>query len=192
MRPRSHRSGISIACRDPEVRMPEKEVLERAEEDARQGKSPSTQAGEFVHEEIDHVKEGKHGARSTKQAIAIGLSKARRAGVDLPAPKDGTVSAETRKQISRDSAKGHAARTQPGKTQKVSRERSRATTAALQREPHDAASHEALSDQARSSARQRSPASRENAARKAVRTKGEAGLRSAGQKAARTRASHQG
>src|ERR1700728_3620155 len=146
--------------------MPEKEVLERAREDARQGKSPSTQAGEFVHEEIDHVKEGKHGARSTKQAIAIGLSKARRAGIELPPPKDGTVSAKTRKQIRSDSAKGH------GKAaQKVSAKRSRAATAALQRETNDAASHEALSRHARSSARQRGSASRKNSARKAVRTK---------------------
>src|SRR5437868_5446464 len=110
--------------------MPEKKTMEKARKDAREGKAPSTQAGEFVHEEIDHVKEGKHGARSTKQAIAIGLSKARRAGVDLPPPKEGTVSRKTRTQISRDSAKG-----QSGETQKVSGKRSRATTAALQREP---------------------------------------------------------
>ena len=70
--------------------MPEKETLERAEEDKREGKAPSTQAGEFVKEEMDHIREGKHGAASTKQAIAIGLSKARRAGVDLPPPKKGT------------------------------------------------------------------------------------------------------
>jgi hypothetical protein len=167
--------------------MPEKEVLERVREDARRGKSPSTQAGEFVHEEIEHVKEGRHGARSAKQAIAIGLSKARRAGIELPPPKEGTVSAETRKQISRDSAKGHA-----WATQNVSAERSRSTTAALQRETDDAVSHEALSDQARSGARQRGPASRKRSARKAVRTKGEAGLRNAAQKAARTRASREG
>ena len=166
--------------------MPEKEVLERAKEDARQGKSPSTQAGEFVHEEIEHVKEGKHGARSTKQAIAIGLSKARRAGIDLPQPKEGAVSAETREQIGRDSAKGRGET-----TQKVSAKRSHAATEALQRESGDAVSHEALSRQARSSARQRSPASRKTSARKAVRTKGEAGLKNAAQKAARTRASGQ-
>jgi hypothetical protein len=146
--------------------MPEKEVLKRARKDAREGKSPSTQAGEFVHEEIDHVKEGKHGARSTKQAIAIGLSKARRAGIKLSPPKKGAVPAKTREQISRESSKG-----QGKKTQKVSVKRSRATTAALQREPHDAASHEALSRQARSSARKRGSASRKNSARKAVRTR---------------------
>ena len=68
--------------------MPEKNTLERARKDAREGKSPSTQAGEFVREEMDHIREGKHGARSTEQAIAIGLSKARRAGVKLPPPKN--------------------------------------------------------------------------------------------------------
>ncbi|PYO23759.1 MAG: transcription elongation factor [Candidatus Rokuibacteriota bacterium] len=69
--------------------MPEKETLERARRDKREGKAPTTQAGEFVREEIHHVREGKHGARSPKQAIAIGLSKARRAGVDLPPPRKG-------------------------------------------------------------------------------------------------------
>src|SRR5215472_11103389 len=93
--------------------MPEKETLERAREDAAEGKSPSTQAGEFVHEEMDHIREGKHGARSTKQAIAIGLSKARRAGVKLAAPKRGTTSARTRKQAQRDLRKGASSR---GKT----------------------------------------------------------------------------
>lgn len=167
--------------------MPEKEVRERAREDARQGRSPSTQAGEFVHEEIEHVKEGKHGARSTEQAIAIGLSKARRAGIELPTPKEGTVSAKTGKQISSDSAKGHG---EP--SQRVSAEKSRETTAALQREINDAASHEALSRHTRSSARRRGSASRKNSARKAARTKGEAGLKSAARKTARTRTSGQG
>ncbi len=161
--------------------MPEKETLEKAHQDASEGKSPSTQAGEFVHEEIEHVKEGKHGARSTKQAIAIGLSKARRAGVKLP-PKAG-ASEETKKQAQRDSEKG-----QSEPDHKPSRARSRATTKALQREGHAAASHEALSEQARSSARHRSAASRKRAAARAVRTKGKAGLSSAAKKAARTRA----
>ncbi len=146
--------------------MPEKEVLERAKEDAREGKSPSTQAGEFVHEEIEHVKEGKHGARSTKQAIAIGLSKARRAGIELPPPKAGTVSERTRKQAGRDSAKG-----QSDPEHKASPKRSRATTAALKKEGSDAASHEALSRHARSSAKKRGAASRKSAARKAAHTR---------------------
>src|SRR5918911_4397455 len=88
--------------------MPEKETLERARRDAREGKSPSTQAGEFVREEIEHVRRGKHGVRSTKQAIAIGLSKARRAGVKLPPPKKGKTSTRTRKQAARDYRKGQS------------------------------------------------------------------------------------
>src|SRR3954462_11371275 len=80
-----------------ETGMPEKQTLERARRDKRQGKSASTQAGEFVKEEMDHIREGKHGARSAKQAIAIGLSKARRAGVDLPPPEKGKASEKTRK-----------------------------------------------------------------------------------------------
>jgi hypothetical protein len=163
--------------------MPEKEVLERAKKDAEEGKSPSSQAGEFVHEEIEHVKQGKHGARSTKQAIAIGLSKARRAGIKLPPPKQGSVSEKTRSQAARDNSKGQA---DPG--HKPSPARSRATEDALQREGHEAASHEALSDQAKSSAARRSPESRSRAAQKAVRTKGPAVLKSEAQKAARTRA----
>lgn len=75
--------------------MPEKETVERAQEDMREGKSPSTAAGEFVREEIDHVREGKHGAQSAKQAIAIGLSKARRAGVPLQPPKRAKTSDAT-------------------------------------------------------------------------------------------------
>ena len=88
--------------------MPEKETLDRAKEDKREGKSPSTQAGEFVREEIHHIRQGKHGAASPKQAIAIGLSKARRAGVDLPAPKKGRVSEKARKAAERDSRRGHS------------------------------------------------------------------------------------
>jgi Family of unknown function (DUF6496) len=161
--------------------MPEKEVIERARKDAREGKSPSTQAGEFVHEEIEHVKEGKHGARNTKQAIAIGLSKARRAGVELPPPRSG--SEKVRRQAERDSEKGHAAN-----PARPSTKRSRAAKRALEREGSASVSHRALSRQAHASARQRSPESRSAAARKAVGTKGPAELKSAGQKAARTRA----
>jgi len=143
--------------------MPEKETLERAEEDKAEGKSPSTQAGEFVREEIEHVREGKHGARSTKQAIAIGLSKARRAGVKLPAPKKG--SKKTRTQAARDLKKGKK------KGTKKSTKRSRATRAALKREGRSAASKRALSRQARSAAKKRSAASRSRAAKKAARTR---------------------
>jgi Family of unknown function (DUF6496) len=130
--------------------MPEKRTIERARQDAREGKAPSTQAGEFVREEVDHIREGKHGARNTKQAIAIGLSKARRAGVDLPPPKKGTTSKRTQRQAERDSAKGRA-----GGVKKVSAKRSRAVTGALKREGRSAASHAALSRQAKSAARKR-------------------------------------
>lgn len=129
--------------------MPEKQTIERARKAKREGKAPSTQAGEFVREEIEHIREGKHGARSAKQAIAIGLSKARRAGVDLPPPKKGTTSEETQKQAKRDVAAGHRTK----KT--VSTKRSRATRAALKKEPKAAASHLALSRQARSAAKRR-------------------------------------
>jgi hypothetical protein len=130
----------------PYFRMPEKSTLEQAGQDKREGKAPSTQAGEFVKEEMDHMREGKHGARSTKQAIAIGLSKARRAGVDLPAPKAGTTSDRTRKQAQRDSAKGKRGST------KVSSKRSAAATKALKREGHSAASPKSLSRQAKQAA----------------------------------------
>jgi hypothetical protein len=89
--------------------MPEKRTLERARADKKAGKAPSTQAGEFIREQIDHIREGRHGARSTKQAIAIGLSEARRAGVDLPPPRAGKASNETRKRAARDYARGHGA-----------------------------------------------------------------------------------
>jgi hypothetical protein len=142
--------------------MPEQETIERAREDAREGKSPSTQAGEFVREEMEHIREGKHGARSAKQAIAIGLSKARRAGVKLSPPKRG--SARTKKRAARDSRKA-GSRRKPSPTQ------SRAVRKALKREPRRAASHVAPSRQARSAARRRPKASRSGAARKAARTR---------------------
>ncbi|HEY8188934.1 MAG TPA: DUF6496 domain-containing protein [Pyrinomonadaceae bacterium] len=144
--------------------MPEEETLERAEQDKAEGKAPSTQAGEFVHEEIEHIREGKHGARSTKQAIAIGLSKARRAGVKLP-PSKGS-SSKTRKQAARDLRKGKSA-----SKKKKSAKRSRATSQALKREGRSAASKQALSRQARSAAKKRSAASRSRAAKKAAKTR---------------------
>ena len=130
--------------------MPERKTLERARQDKREGKSPSTQAGEFVREEIDHIREGKHGAASTKQAIAIGLSKARRAGVDLPPPKRGSVSAKSEESAERDYDRGHS---RTGKA--PSAKRSRSSKQALKREPRTAASHAALSRQAKSAARKR-------------------------------------
>jgi hypothetical protein len=148
--------------------MPEKRTIERAREDARAGKASTTQAGEFVREEMHHIREGKHGARNTKQAIAIGLSKARRAGVKLgPNPSGKTTKATKR----RPSAK-----------------RSRAISGVLKREGRSAASSDALSRQARSSARTRGKESLRRAAAKAVRTKGPVGRQRAARKAARTRA----
>ena len=162
--------------------MPEKETLKRAKKDKREGKAPTTQAGEFVREEIEHVREGKHGARSTQQAIAIGLSKARRAGVDLPPPEKGTTSKKTR-----DSAK-HAYEAGQKGGKKVSGTRSRAVKRALKREGGSAASQNALAKQGRSAAARRSQGERSAAAHKAARTKGAAGRSAAARKAARTRA----
>jgi hypothetical protein len=165
--------------------MPEKKTVERAKKDKREGKSASTQAGEFVREEIHHVREGKHGARSAKQAIAIGLSKARRAGVKLPPPEKGEASEETRRGAKRAYEAG-----QKGK-KSVSRTRSRATTKALKREGHAAGSSTALSRQATAAAKKRTAAERSAAARKAARTKGPEKRSAAARKAARTRAEHQ-
>ncbi len=145
--------------------MPDKETLKRAEEDKREGKAPSTQAGEFVREEMDHIREGKHGARSAKQAIAIGLSKARRAGVDLPPPKAGSASETTRMHAEHDEEVGRSG------DHKISTTRSRATKTALKKEGHAAASPRALSRQARSAASKRTPAARSAAAKKAAQTR---------------------
>ncbi len=127
--------------------MPEKKTMERVQEDAREGKAPTTQAGEFVREEIEHVREGKHGARSAKQAIAIGLSKARRAGVKLAPPKPGKASEETREKAQRD--------IEAGSGKKPSKKRSRATTNALRRESRKFVASKALSSQARQAAKSR-------------------------------------
>lgn len=144
--------------------MPEKRTIERARKDRKRGKSASTQAGEFVREEMDHIRKGKHGARSAKQAIAIGLSKARRAGVKLPVPKRGKTSEETRRSARRELAAG-------GRHAAPSARRSRATTKTLKQEGRSAASHRALSRQAHSAARSRTKAQRSASARKAARTR---------------------
>jgi hypothetical protein len=146
--------------------MPEKQTIKRARRDARQGKAPSSQAGEFVREEIHHVREGKHGARSTKQAIAIGLSKARRAGVRLSPPKKGRASARTRQQAARDNRKGQRRR-----SSKPSSARARSAARALKRERHGAASPRALAAQAKRAARKRPRSERRAAARRAARTR---------------------
>jgi len=135
--------------------MPEQKTIERARKDAQEGQAPSTQAGEFVREEMDHIREGKHGARSPEQAIAIGLSKARRAGVKLKPPTIGKASPATRTKAQRDYAKGQSAtRTKP------SAKRSRSVEAALKREGHSAASHRSLSRHSKQAAKaRRSPGS---------------------------------
>jgi hypothetical protein len=164
--------------------MPEKETLERVQRDKREGKAPSTQAGEFIREEMHHVREGKHGARSSKQAIAIGLSKARRAGVDLPPPRKGQASAKTRRSAKRAYERGHGAPPRRRPSAKLAR----GVRRALKREGRRAASRTALSRQAHRAARRRGATNRAAAARKAVRTKGHAKLSAAARKAARTRA----
>ncbi len=161
--------------------MPDQRTIKRARADARQGKSASTQAGEFVREEFHHIREGKHGARSAKQAIAIGLSKARRAGVKLQPPSAGRASSKVRRQAKRDYKRG-----QKGNGH-VSRRRSRAVLGALKREGRKASSPLAISRQTRIAAHRRTPAERSAAARKAVATKGRRGLSLASRKAARTR-----
>jgi hypothetical protein len=145
--------------------MPERKTIEAAQKDKEEGKAPSTQAGEFVREEMEHIRAGKHGARSAKQAIAIGLSKARRAGVKLAPPKKGTVSEKTRRSAERAEEAGQRGQ------RKVSAKRSRATSKALKREGHSAASKSALSKQAKSAAKRRSGTERSAAAKKAAQTR---------------------
>ncbi|HZQ25127.1 MAG TPA: DNA-binding protein [Terriglobales bacterium] len=147
--------------------MPEKQTVERAKEDLREGKAPSTAAGEFVREEIEHVREGKHGARSPQQAIAIGLSKARRAGIPLKPPARGKAKETTRKSAERDYRKGQS----KAKTKRPRRKASRTREEVLEREPRNTASHKALSKQARSAARRRKPSARSQSARRASRTR---------------------
>jgi hypothetical protein len=164
--------------------MPEKRVMERVQKDRAAGKSASTQAGEFVREQIHKIRRGEHGARSAKQAIAIGLSQARRAGVELKPPRKGRASEKSRNNARRAYAVGHGA---PLKS-RHSAKRVRAIKRALRREGHAAASHEALSRHAKSAAAHRTATERGAATQKAVHTKGHAGLVAAAQKAARTRA----
>jgi hypothetical protein len=162
--------------------MPLKRTIEKARKDRRQGKSPSTQAGEFVREEIDKIRRGEHGARSTKQAIAIGLSEARRAGVKLPPPKRGQVTERTRKSAE------YAYEAGQGKRKTRRRPRvSRAVSQALKREPHNTVSRKALSRQAHSAAGRRTAGQRQ-----AARTKGSVRRSAAAKKAARTRARRKG
>src|SRR5262249_18624267 len=163
--------------------MPDKRTIERARRDKQEGKSASTQAGEFVREEIDKIRRGERGAFSTKQAIAIGLSEARRAGVDLPPPKRGQTTERTRKSAEYAYEAGQGER----KTKRRPRV-ARAVSQALKRAPRSTVSQEALSRQAHSAASNRTATQRSAAARKAARTKGAAGRSAAAKKGARTRA----
>ena len=146
--------------------MPLKRTIEKAQRDKREGKSASTQAGEFVREEIDKIRHGEHGARSAKQAIAIGLSEARRAGVDLPPPSPGKTTERTRKSAEYAYEAGQGIR-----KPKRSKRRSRAVMQALKREPRSTVSPKALSRQAHSAASRRTAAQRSSAAKKAARTR---------------------
>jgi hypothetical protein len=168
--------------------MPEKKTLDRARADKQAGKSASTQAGEFIREQIHHIRGGRHGARSTKQAIAIGLSEARRSGVELRPPSAGKTSKTTRNKAARDYARGHGA---AAPRSAATAKRSRASENALKRESSAAASPRALSRHTRSAAAQRSPAARSAAARRAAQTKGAAGRAAAARRGAHTRQSHQ-
>jgi hypothetical protein len=165
--------------------MPDKKTIEKAKRDRRQGKSASTQAGEFVRAEIEKIRHGRHGARSPQQAIAIGLSEARRAGVALPPPKKGQAKERTRKSASYAYEAGQHKRSTTRRP-KVSR----AVSKVLKHEPKSTVSRKALSSQTKSASARRSASSRSAAARKAARTKGAAGRSAAAKKAARTRSRH--
>ena len=162
--------------------MPELRTIQRARKDKRAGKAPTTQAGEFVREEIHKIRRGKHGARSPEQAIAIGLSEARRAGVDLPPPEKGKAKASTRKSAKYAYEAGQGKR----KTRRQPRV-SRAVSEVLQREPRSTVSKKALSQHAKRAASRRTASERSAAARKAARTKGAKGRSAAAKKAARKR-----
>jgi hypothetical protein len=167
--------------------MPEKQTIEKARKSKRAGRAPTTQAGQFVREEIHKIRRGEHGARSPEQAIAIGLSKARRAGVALTPPKKGKAKERIRKSAKYAYAVGQY------KPKTHSRPRvSRAVSRVLEHEPRSTASRKALSSHAKRAASRRSAAQRSAAARKAARTKGFEGCSAAARKAARTRARHAG
>jgi hypothetical protein len=135
--------------------MPDRETIEKAKEDLKEGKSPSTAAGDFVHKEIEHVREGKHGARSPQQAIAIGLSEARRAGIPLKPPAKGKTSAATREKAERDYERGQ---TSPSEEKEGLSARGRSRMEAMKKEPRNTVSHAALSRQAKSAAKRRKTA----------------------------------
>jgi len=164
--------------------MPDKQTIRKAMKDKQEGKSPSTQAGEFVKAEMDKIRAGEHGARSTKQAIAIGLSEARRAGVQLPPPKKGQYSDEVREKAKHDLEKGKQPQHEPNPR------RSEAILDALKREGKDAASHAALSRQAKSVSRKRTSAERSEIAKKAAAARTPEERSASARKAAASRKKH--
>ncbi|MFL9950295.1 DUF6496 domain-containing protein [Paraburkholderia agricolaris] len=169
--------------------MPEQKTIKRAQADKRAGKASSTKAGEFIKEQVDKVRAGKHGVRSARQAIAIGLSEARRAGVAVKSPKKGAASEATRKKAAKDNAAGQGKSTaKKSASSESAAKRSRAATNALKRESTAGVSRTALSKQTKSAAAKRPAASRSAAAKKAAATKGAAGRSAAAKKAAHTRA----
>ncbi|MCY0853345.1 DUF6496 domain-containing protein [Cupriavidus sp. D39] len=173
--------------------MPRASSIAQARADKRAGKAPTTQAGHFVHDEIEAVRRGKHGVRSAKQAIAIGLSEARRAGVDVPPKKDatraGTKSAGTKSMPAKSAAMGGDDKATPRRASSESKAtRARAALEALKREGTAGASRQALSAQSKRAASTRTAADRSASAKKAAITKGAAGRSEAARKAARTRA----
>lgn len=170
--------------------MPSKQAVEHAKQDKKAGKAPSTQAGEFVKDEIHRIRAGAHGAKSTQQAIAIGLSEARRAGVKVKAPKQGTVSESTRKKAAHDSAVGQSHGKKASASTESSAKRARTSEAVLKRDSGTAASHEALSAHARQSAGKRTAGDRSAAAKQGAETKGAAARSAAARKGARTRAAN--
>jgi hypothetical protein len=189
-RPRHSGCCMTDATANWRTVMPEQKTLKRAAADKRAGKSASTQAGEFVKEQVDKVRAGKHGVRSAKQAIAIGLSEARRAGVSVKSPKKGAASEATRKKADKDNAAGqHKSTARKSASTEPSAKRSRASANALKRESSAGASPAAMSKQAKSAAAKRPAPSRSAAAKKAAATKGAAGRSAAAKKAAHTRAS---
>jgi Family of unknown function (DUF6496) len=162
--------------------MPDKNTIEKARRAKREGKAPSTQTGEFIREEIHKIRRGEHGARSPEQAIAIGLSEARRAGVDLPPPRKGTVKESTRKSAEYAYEAGHHER-KPKRQRRVAH----AVSEVLKQEPRDTVSHEALARHAKKTASRRKSSERSAAAKEAAATKGAKRRSLAARKAAQTR-----
>lgn len=166
--------------------MPLKKTIEAAKKDRAENKSPSTQAGEFVKEQIDKIRAGKHGARSAKQAIAIGLSEARRAGIELKAPSKKKYSAEVVSKAEHDLQAG-----QNDPNHRPNPNRSRAAQKALKRESSESVNREALAQQGRTAAKKRSRLERSEAAHRAAMSRSPEERAASARKAATTRRKNQ-